>query len=185
MNPDRRYIATALPVLGAGVLGIGFWRMLHGLRNGGFNPHAVHTPHVGRPIPAFTLPGLPDLGGGFSSQELHDQPRPVLVNFFASWCAPCVEEMPGLRAIARDLPLWGIAYKDGPEDASSFVRRDGSPYARVGADRTGRVAIEWGVTGVPESFLVAPKGRILWHSAAGLNPQIVDSDIRPHLSSLR
>ena len=82
------------------------------------------------------------------------------------------------------MPIWGIAYEDKPENASAFVQRDGTPYARVASDRHGRVAIDWGVTGVPESFLVAPGGRILWHGSAALDPQIYDAEIRPRLAGL-
>lgn len=184
MNATRRGLLTALPIVGAGVLGVGFWKMLQGMESGGFDPRAIKNPNVGRPIPEFAMPGLPGLGDGFTDKELKAETRPVLINFFASWCIPCVQEMPGLRSISRNMPIWGIAYEDKPENASAFVQRDGTPYARVASDRHGRVAIDWGVTGVPESFLVAPGGRILWHGSAALDPQIYDAEIRPRLAGL-
>jgi len=184
MNATRRGIITALPIVGAGVLGLGFWRILSGMRTGTFDPRAINNPQVGKPVPNFAIPGLPGLGDGFTDAELRAQARPVLVNFFASWCIPCVQEMPGLRAISRDLPIWGVAYEDKPENASTFVKRDGTPYARVASDRHGRVAIDWGVTGVPESFLVMPGGRIVWHGSAALDPALFESEIRPHLARL-
>ncbi|GBR53220.1 cytochrome c biogenesis thiol:disulfide interchange protein DsbE [Neokomagataea thailandica NBRC 106555] len=185
MNSARRKLLTALPIVGASALGIGFWRMLHGMENGGFDPRAVNTPQLGRAIPSFALPGLPGIGDGFSSTDLRDQHTPILLNFFASWCIPCVSEMPGLRNISQSIPIWGIAYKDHLDDAAAFIQRDGSPYARVAADQTGRTAIDWGVTGVPETFLVAPGGRILWHNASGLTPDIFDADIRPLLAAIQ
>ncbi|MBR0559370.1 redoxin domain-containing protein [Neokomagataea anthophila] len=190
-TPSRRKLITALPIMGASALGFGFWRMLHGMQNGGFDPRAVNTPQLGHPIPNFSLPGLPASGTGpsattgFTASELQSQHTPVLLNFFASWCIPCVAEMPGLRIIAQEIPIWGIAYKDKPEDAAAFIQRDGSPYARVATDHNGRTAIDWGVTGVPESFLIAPGGRILWHNASGLTPQLFDAEIRPLLAPYR
>lgn len=186
----RRGLLTALPVLGAGVLGVGFWSILRGMSSGGFDPRAVANPHVGKPVPKFALPGLPGFGDGFSDADLAAQTSPLLVNFFASWCIPCVEEMPHLREIARELPVWGIAYEDKPAESAAFIQRDGSPYARVASDRQGRVAIDWGVTGVPETFLLAPGGkeqggRILWHGTAVLTPQVFDAEIRPLLAAAR
>ena len=106
----------------------------------------------------------------------------MLVNFFASWCIPCVEESPVLAEVGRTVPIWGIAYKDKPEDASGFVRRTGGAYARLGSDRDGTVAIDWGVTGVPESFLVDARGLVAWHYSGPLTDQVVGTELMQHLS---
>ena len=109
----------------------------------------------GRPMPAFTAA---DLGAG----------RASIVNVFASWCAPCRVEHPFLVAMANSAPvkagkvaILGLNYKDEPENARRFLGQLGNPYSAVGSDRAGRAAIDWGVYGVPETFLIGPDGRIL------------------------
>ncbi|WP_367159455.1 redoxin domain-containing protein [Kozakia baliensis] len=179
----RRRLMTALPIIGAGALGVGFWKMLGGMGSGNFDPHAVNAPILNRPVPDFSLPGLPGMGDGFGSDTLKALTQPVLLNFFASWCIPCVAEMPELREIGNRIPIWGVAYKDKPEDSVRFVQRDGSPYQRVASDRSGLTAIDWGVTGVPESFLILPGGRIAWHGTAALSMDTLHTEIQPRLST--
>jgi len=175
---SRRRLLTALPLAGAAAVGAGFWAMLGGMRRGSFDPHDIHAPVQGRPIPDFALPGVPS-GPGFDAAALRAQTRPVLVNFFASWCIPCVEEAPLLSGLGGVLPVWGIAYKDRPDDAAGFVRRTNAPYARLAADHAGTTAIDWGVSGVPENFLVEPGGIVAWHLAGGLTPEIVERTLLP------
>ncbi len=163
--------------------GVGFWAMLAGMGSGRFDPHDIHTPSTGRAAPSFDLPSQAP-GAGFSSAILAAQTQPVLVNFFASWCIPCVLEAQNLTLLAQQLPIWGVAYKDAPDKARSFVDRTGNPYARIGSDRLGTTAIDWGVSGVPESFLVAPGGIIRWHLAGPLTDEAVRTALRPALSSL-
>lgn len=164
-------------------IGGGFWAMLAGLSSGRFDPHDIHTPAAGRRVPGFDLPSQAP-GQGFSAAELARQQRPVLVNFFASWCVPCVVEGDALAQVARLLPVWGIAYKDTAENARGFVTRTGNPYSRVAADRDGMTAIDWGLSGVPESFLVAPGGWIRWHVAGPLEPDGIETGLLPALRSL-
>ncbi|GBQ98049.1 cytochrome c biogenesis thiol:disulfide interchange protein DsbE [Acetobacter nitrogenifigens DSM 23921 = NBRC 105050] len=164
----RRRVMMALPLAGAGVVGAAFWSMLSGMQKGSFNPHDINAPSAGRPVPDFTVTDQTP-GVGFSSHDLQAITAPVLINFFASWCIPCIAEMPQLLKLRDRLPIWGIAYKDKPDNAAGFLRHAGNPYARIGSDFEGRVAIDWGVSGVPESFLIAPGGKIVWHGAAGLN----------------
>lgn len=165
----RRRLMLGIPLLGgAGLCGVAFWKMLSGMQTGAFNPHDINAPVTGRPVPDFTLPNQQP-GTGFDAAALKARKTPVLINFFASWCIPCVAEMEALLTLQKRLPLWGVAYKDTPESAAGLLRRVGNPYARIGSDRAGRVAIDWGVSGVPESFLIAPGGLIVWHGAAGLD----------------
>jgi cytochrome c biogenesis protein CcmG/thiol:disulfide interchange protein DsbE len=124
------------------------------------DPHV--TPHalVGKPTPDVALPAL-DGGGAPRIRELAAG-GPVLINFFASWCAPCETEAPQLNALARrGVRIIGVAYKDDPAKAQAFLARLGDPYAARLSDRDGRAGIEFGVTGVPETFLVGRDGTIL------------------------
>ncbi|MDF7674248.1 redoxin domain-containing protein [Acetobacteraceae bacterium ESL0709] len=186
MALTRRHLLTALPVIGTAALGVGFWEMLKGMKSGHFDPHAVDTPIIGRDLPDFpALEGLTDLGEGFSSETLRAQTKPVLVNFMASWCVPCVLEMPFLKTVSSEATIWGIVYKDKAERAAAFIQRNGAPYQRIGQDPQGTAAIEWGVTGVPESFLVMPGGKIVWHGSAALDKDTFLYTIRPMLNQFK
>jgi cytochrome c biogenesis protein CcmG/thiol:disulfide interchange protein DsbE len=123
-------------------------------------------------VPKFTLPGLTD-------NDLVTG-KPLLVNFFASWCVPCVEEHPVLMDMkTQGTPIWGIAYKDKPAATDLFIDQHGDPYQRLARDETGRAAIEWGTTGVPESFLIDGQGIVRWHIALPLTPETVDRELMP------
>ena len=173
-GPSRRRLLTLAPLGLAGAAGIGFWAMLAGMRGGSFDPHDIRAPVLDRPVPDFALPDQAP-GHGFTAAELRAADRPVLVNFFASWCVPCVTEAPLLAAVGRRVPVWGIAYKDPADDAAGFVRRSGAPYVRLAADRDGLAAIDWGVSGVPESFLIRPGGIVAWHLAGPLTDDVASA----------
>jgi cytochrome c biogenesis protein CcmG/thiol:disulfide interchange protein DsbE len=177
----RRRVLFLAPV-GVAVLGGGaFYEMLSGMSAGRFDPHEVGTPLAGKPPPAFSLtPQAP--GPVFTNADLRSLHRPVLINFFASWCIPCVEEAPMLADLRNALPIWGIAYKDKPDDAAGFIARTGDPYQRVGADPAGTVAIDWGVTGVPESFLIGRDGLVAWHFAGPLTQDVIDRELMTRLA---
>ena len=178
---DRRRALLLAPFGVAVAAGAGAYGILGLMRTGDFDPHEVPSQLIGRPVPPFTLPAQ-DPGQGFASTELRG---PVLLNFFASWCVPCVVEHPELMALSRGgLAIWGIAYKDKPEDASQFLARRGNPYARVARDSTGLVAIDFGLYGVPESYLVDRAGIVRWRNPGPLTPSIVDLRLRPALQAL-
>ena len=132
---------------------------------------------VGATVPDFALPvatgGVPAL----AAADLKGQ-GPHLVNFFASWCVPCAAEAPALASLAaRHVPIVGIAVRDRPEAVAAFLRRTGNPYQRIGSDRHGRVEIDFGSSGVPETFVVDGKGMIRLQVIGPIGPQNLD-DIR-------
>ena len=149
-----RWLAV-LPLIALAALAVLFGAYaLH--RNPQVQPQAL----VGKPMPDLSLPSLDD-GATVRIREATRQ-GPVLVNFFASWCAPCAEEHPVLMEMrARRMPIVGVAYKDAPQNTQAFLSRLGDPFARRLVDRDGRAGIEFGVTGVPETYLVAQDGRVL------------------------
>ncbi|HEX7388571.1 MAG TPA: DsbE family thiol:disulfide interchange protein [Acidiphilium sp.] len=179
-----RRLMLGLPLAVVATGGIGFYALLERMRSGSYNPQDFNNPLVGHPAPEFTLPGA-DGHQGFDRAALAVQKRPVLVNFFASWCVPCAGEAPFLDKLAQSgLDLWGIAYQDKPEALALYLAKYGNPYRRVASDRSGRVAINWGVYGVPESFLIAPGGMVRWHVAGPLVPEVIQRQLMPALRRL-
>jgi cytochrome c biogenesis protein CcmG/thiol:disulfide interchange protein DsbE len=127
----------------------------------GGDPGLVPSPLIGHPAPEFTLPPLAGLNlPGLSRADLTG--HVTLVNVFASWCVPCRDEHPALTALAKDprFRIVGINYKDNPDDAKRFLTDLGNPYSAIGVDAAGRASIDWGVYGVPETFIVGPDGII-------------------------
>jgi len=158
----KRWIA-ALPLLalvGLGVLFVGY-----GLKH---DPHYTPDALVGRPLPAEVLPAL----DGGAPTVLGKLAGPgTLVNFYASWCAPCVEEQPTLLALkAQGVRIIGVAWKDDPVNTRAHLARNGDPYAVTLVDRQGRAALDFGVSGVPETYLIGPRGVILAKVARPLTP---------------
>jgi cytochrome c biogenesis protein CcmG/thiol:disulfide interchange protein DsbE len=139
---------------------------------------------VGKAAPPFELPALDDKTQSFAHAEL-TQGRPTVINFFASWCTPCRVEHPTLQAMAArgDITLYGIDYKDDPVKARAFLEELGNPFGRINEDRDGRVAIDWGVTGVPETFVVDGSGTIKAHYAGPLTDAVVRRLILPALEN--
>ena len=161
-EPARRSLLLIVPLVAfVALAGLFFVRL-----RSGADPSAIPSALIGRPAPAFDLAALPGLAAdgvplpGLSRDDFKG--RVTLVNFWASWCAPCQIEHPQLMRLAREpgLRLVGIAYKDAPENARRFLARNGVPFRAVGMDSTGRTAIDFGVYGVPESFIIGPDGTI-------------------------
>ena len=163
--------------------GAGFYAMLRGLGTGSYDPRGVPSALLGKPAPAFALPPLEASGlPALSNTDLADLPAPVLVNFWASWCVPCIVEHPQLMRLSRDgVAVFGVNYKDKAGDAAAFLTRHGNPFRRLGQDEPGRVAIDWGVYGVPETYLLDRKGIIRWRWPGPVTPEVLDQDLRPLL----
>jgi cytochrome c biogenesis protein CcmG/thiol:disulfide interchange protein DsbE len=123
---------------------------------------------------------------GLAGKE-HGHGDVVLVNFFASWCVPCLQEHPLLMALAarEKLVVLGINYKDPAPGGLQFLVRHGNPYRAVGVDAAGRAAIDWGVYGMPESFLVDGRGRIVLKQVGPLTPEAVEGILLPALRKAR
>ena len=175
---NRRGLLLAAPLGVAALGGVAFWTMLQGMKTGDFDPRGVPSPVTGKPVPPFDLPAQAP-GEGFTSADLA-KGKPVLLNFFASWCVPCVEEHPALIALAKaGMPIWAIAYKDPQDKAAQFIERHGDPYQRIARDTPGRVAIDFGLSGVPESFLIDGTGVVRWHWAGPLDADVIEHRLRP------
>jgi cytochrome c biogenesis protein CcmG/thiol:disulfide interchange protein DsbE len=183
MVASRRLLLLA-PVAAAALGGVGFYAALHRQQTGQYNPRGVPSALLGRTPPDFTLPALEGSGlEGFGSEQLRGLAGPVLVNFWASWCVPCIIEHPQLMRLSRDgVPVLGIAYKDKPEDSLRFIRQHGNPFRRLAKDEPGRVAIDWGVYGVPETYLLDRQGTIRWRYAGPITPEVLSEDLRPLLA---
>ena len=141
---------------------------------------------IDQPVPDFALPPLrADDTDGLATADLAGG-GPVLVNVFASWCVPCLAEHPLLTRLAEEegVVIHAINFKDTPADARAWLARHGDPFARIGIDPEGRGGIEWGVTGVPETFVVDGDGRVRWRYAGPLTPPVVDQTLRPLLAEL-
>lgn len=137
---------------------------------------------IGSPAPATDLPPLENLGlPGLASKDFLG--KVTLVNVFASWCGPCREEHPVLMALAEDkrFAISALNYKDRPEDARRFLADLGNPFGALGVDQKGRTAIDWGVYGVPETFLVGKDGTILYKHVGPLTPGAVKDKLLPEL----
>lgn len=157
--------------------------------SGSGNISDVPSALVGKPAPEFTLPPLDGMTAnsmpvpGLARVDFDG--RITLVNIFASWCAPCRAEHPLLMELAKDerLRVVAINYKDQPENARRFLGRLGNPFAAIGVDTAGRAAIDWGVYGVPETFLVGKDGTILLKHIGPLTPQAIRDRLMPAIEA--
>ncbi len=139
------------------------------------------NPLLGGPVPRFALPGLTD-GAGVSSTDFVQAGRPVVLNFFASWCQPCRQEWPLLLALRdQGATIWGIAFRDHPADTQAFLQAAGNPFARIGRDDDGSLAGPFHLLGIPETFLIAPDGSVRWSWAGELHRREVTDTLRPLL----
>lgn len=149
------------------------------------DPSIVPSALIGKPVPSFALPPVKGRTLGLTTADLKGDVS--LVNVFASWCIECRAEHPLLMRLARErtVPLYGFNYKDKPDDAARWLDTMGDPYARTGADLDGRVAIDFGVYGVPETFVIDREGRIAFKQIGPITPKVLDETILPLVERLR
>jgi cytochrome c biogenesis protein CcmG/thiol:disulfide interchange protein DsbE len=155
------------------------------LRLGAGDPSRIPSALIGRPAPQVSLPGLPGLErDGVAVPGLEParfKGEVTLINVWASWCVPCRDEAPLLVGLAADkrIRVVGITYKDEAENARRFLGRYGNPFVANGVDGNGRAAIEWGVYGVPETFVVDRQGRITYKLIGPITPDNLESALKP------
>lgn len=169
----------AAPVVFFGILAIALgWSLTRNARD-------IPSALIGNPVPEFALPPVAGRTLGLSSGDLRGEVS--LVNVFASWCTACRYEHPLFMDIARHdvVPLHGLNYKDRPADAAAWLDELGDPYTRTGADLDGRTAIDWGVYGVPETYVVDADGRIAFKQIGPVTRKVFDETILPLVERLR
>ena len=183
-SPWRRW-GLALPfILFAALGGLFFYALESG------DPSRLPSALVGKRVPPFSLPPIEGIADGdaqgFSNADLA-QGEPTILNVWASWCVPCHEEHPLLMQMAKEpgVRLYGINYKDDPAGARRFLGRYGNPFQRVGADKTGRVAIDFGVYGVPETYVISGDGKIAYRHVGPLTEASIKEKLLPLLQQAR
>lgn len=170
-----RWLLFLPPLLFAGLAAL-FWVGMH--RD---DPEALPSTLEGRAAPAVQVEPLGD--GPVVTDAILRAPGVKLVNFWASWCAPCRVEHPLLKVLAEEgVPIYGINYKDDPAKALGFLAELGNPFAGVGADASGRMGLNWGLYGVPETFVIDGAGKVVLRYAGPITAAILDSTIRPAIA---
>jgi cytochrome c biogenesis protein CcmG/thiol:disulfide interchange protein DsbE len=150
------------------------------------DPNLVRSVLIDKPAPSFAMAAVPGLDvPGFDTAALAGEV--TLVNVFASWCIPCRDEHPLLEAVKLEtgIRMFGINQADAPDNAVAFLDELGNPYDAVGADRDRRVSIDWGVYGVPETFVVDAAGIITFKHVGPLTPQAIEADLLPAIDRAR
>ncbi|SHF77848.1 cytochrome c biogenesis protein CcmG, thiol:disulfide interchange protein DsbE [Loktanella atrilutea] len=171
-------VLVVVPILVLALLATFGWELLYG-------PSILPSALIGKQVPTFALPPVLGRNDGLSTRDLAGHVS--IVNVFASWCVPCRAEHPVFMAFSKtgEVPLYGINYKDPPEQARAWLDELGDPYARIGADRDGRAGIEWGVYGVPETYIVAADGTIAYRHVGPVSQAILNDTLLPIVQRLK
>jgi cytochrome c biogenesis protein CcmG, thiol:disulfide interchange protein DsbE len=174
-------IRRLLPFAAFLVLALLLWA---GVRmNSGKDTSAIPSPFIGKPVPAFRLPVLGEPTRMLTDRDLRG--RPYLLNVWGSWCVNCREEHAQLTALSqRGVRVVGYNYKDAPQDAQRWLAEFGNPYEPVLADEEGRVALDFGIYGAPESFLVDAQGVIRWKLVGPITPDVLAAEVEPRLKAI-
>jgi cytochrome c biogenesis protein CcmG/thiol:disulfide interchange protein DsbE len=170
----RFLIPLVVFVLMAGFLAVGLK----------LDPREVPSPLIDKPAPAFNLPLLHDPAAKLATEQMKG--KIWVLNVFASWCTPCLAEHPLVMQLAKqpNVKVIGLNYKDRPEDAKAWLRKHGDPYESIVVDADGRVGIDYGVYGVPETFVIDDQGVIRHKQIGPITPQALKEDILPLLAKL-
>lgn len=175
-----RYVLFALPLIALAALVAVFAFSIDR------DPDLIRSVLIDKPAPQFAMEAVPDIGvPGFDTEALKGEV--TVVNVFASWCIPCRAEHPLLEALKQvtDIRLFGINQADAPENAKAFLDELGNPYDAVGTDRDRRVSIDWGVYGVPETFVVDAEGIITFKHVGPLTPETLQGELLPAIEKAR
>ena len=183
---ERRSPLAYLPLLVfIGVMGLLLARLFAG------DPSRLPSVLIDKSVPKFDLPGLLTTAPGLSDKDLR-QGHVTVLNIFASWCGPCHEENPQLVALAQDkrlaaegVKLVGIAYKDLPDDTRRYLGQEGNPYTAIGVDASGRTGIDFGVYGVPETYIVNGDGTIAFKFVGPIDDATLRDAIWPQIEAAR
>ena len=147
------------------------------------NPRDLPSPLIGKAVPAYELPQLHDPALKLTAAQMKGQVW--VLNVFASWCTPCLAEHPLVAQMAKSgVKVIGLNYKDSEDDAKTWLKRHGDPYAAIAVDRDGRVGIDWGVYGVPETFVVDRNGVIRHKQIGPITPAALKDEILPLIAKL-
>ena len=173
-----RFLPLLVVVALALLLGVGV------VMNAGKTATAIESPLIGKPAPEFSLPRFDDPSQTVSRADLLG--RPYLLNVWASWCVSCREEHPVMADIARSgqVAVIGYNYKDARDDAERWLGQFGNPYELIVVDEPGRAAIDWGIYGTPETFLVDAAGIIRWKHVGPITHDVVDAELAPLLAAM-
>ncbi|MFK7889465.1 MAG: DsbE family thiol:disulfide interchange protein [Granulosicoccus sp.] len=148
------------------------------------DPSEIPSPLIDKEAPAFTVNRLPEGSGQFDSASLAGEVW--VLNVWASWCGPCVQEHPYIEALAkqRDVSVVGLNYKDRPEDALPWLTRLGNPFTHLLDDREGDVGLDWGVYGVPETFIIDSQGRVRYKHVGPVDGTALEQNLLPVIDRL-
>ena len=178
-------VRFAIPLVVSASLFAVLFFYLYRIQSGEFDPKTIPSALIGKPAPAFALSSPGGLGPGLSNTDLIG--KVTLVNVFASWCVPCLAEHPLMMRLAknRSITVVGINYKNKDDQAVAWLKENGNPYARIGADRDGRVSIDWGVYGVPETYVLDRQGIIRFKHVGPVTPRVLKTKILPLIERLK
>ena len=167
-----------IPVAASALLGAFAWSLQH-------HTEVLPSVLISQPVPEFTLLPIDGRTDGFSTADLKGQV--ALINIFASWCVPCRAEHPVISALARNggVPIYGINYKDKAPDALAWLKELGDPFAKIGADTDGRVAIDFGAYGIPETYVIGADGMIAYRIVGPITQAMVDQTLLPLIRGLQ